>query len=77
MGKSKTESSLWVDLQGRPAPPPDYSSLPKPDDVLSGRREPDFAGLRLRSQNDFVCGYLHRAVDVWDRYMEYILPREY
>ena len=59
MGKSKSNSSAWVDLQGNPAAPPDFSSLPTPDDVLSGRCQPDFSGLRLRSQDDFVCGYLH------------------
>ena len=70
MGKSKSDSSAWVDLQGNPAAPPDFSSLPTPDDVLSGRCQPDFSGLRLRSQDDFVCGYLHRFVGVWDQYMK-------
>ena len=59
----------WVDLQGRPASPPDFSRLPSPEDVLSGRAKPDFDGVRIRNQNTFVCGNLHNFADVWDRYM--------
>lgn len=58
-----------MDLSGQPASPPDFSQLPHPDDVLAGRAPPDFGGLRLRSQDSFVCGNLHRFAEVWDRYM--------
>lgn len=59
----------WVDLSGRPASPPDFSALPSPEDVLSGRVAPDFEGLRLRCQDTFNCGNLHRFAPVWERYM--------
>ena len=59
----------WLNLDGLPAPPPDFSSLPTPLDVLSGRALPDFDGLRLRSKDTFTCGLLHRFVDVWDLHM--------
>ena len=67
--KADPESISWVDLDGSPSPPPDLESLPAPDDVLRGSALPDFQGLRLRSQNSFVCGNLHNFVGTWDRYM--------
>ena len=69
MAKSGSAQASWVDLQGCPAPPPDFGSLPTPDDVLSGRALPDFEGLRLRSQNAFICGNLHQFVGEWDAHM--------
>ena len=69
MAKSSSAQTTWVDLQGRPAQPPDFSALPTPQDVLAGRAPPDFEGLRLRSQYSFVCGNLHRFADEWDRLM--------
>ena len=59
----------WVDLSGQPAAPPDLASLPSPEDVLSGQAVPNFGGLRLRSQDSFICGNLHRYAHVWDQYM--------
>ena len=69
MSRAGKGSPSWVDLEGNPAPPPDFSSLPSPSDVLEGRALPDFAGLRLRSQDSFICGNLHNFVPIWDRYM--------
>ena len=69
MGRAGSTSLAWVDIKGNPTQPPDLSSLPSPDDVLAGRAPPDFEGLRLRSQNSFICGNLHNFVPAWDRYM--------
>ena len=60
----------WLDLSGKPASPPSYSSLPCPADVLAGRAPPDFDGLRLRNPDSFVCGNLHRFARVWDATMD-------
>ena len=59
----------WLDLSGRPASPPSYSSLPSPSDVLAGRATPDFDGLRLRNPDTFRCGNLHQFARVWDATM--------
>ena len=69
MGRCGDSNVSWVDLAGAPAPPPDLSSLPSPSDVLSGRALPDFDGLRIRSQDSFVCGNLHQHFDMWEHYM--------
>ena len=60
----------WIDLNGQPAAPPDWESLPSPADVLSGRAWPDFNGLRLRRPSSFVCGNLHRFLADWDASMQ-------
>ena len=72
MGRSGGTEVSWVDLSGAPASPPDFSSLPSPEDVLSGRVPPDFTGLRIRNQETFVCGNLHQYVPIWDSYMSEI-----
>ena len=68
-GPAPSGEVSWVDLLGQPAPPPDMATLPSPEDVLSGLAAPNFEGLRLRSQNTFICGHLHRYAHVWDQYM--------
>ena len=68
-GPAPSKEVSWVDLSGIPAPPPVMASLPDPENVLSGLAAPDFDGLRLRSQDSFICGNLHRYAHVWDRYM--------
>ena len=64
-----SREQAWIDLQGRPSPPPDYNSLPLPAEVLAGRALPAWDGLRLRDQKAFFCGSLHRFADEWDKLM--------
>jgi hypothetical protein len=60
---------LWVDLQGNPASPPRFSSLPSPSAVLSGQALPVFDKLRLRDPASFLCGHLHRFYHSWESIM--------
>jgi hypothetical protein len=55
----------WVSLDGVPASPPDFASLPTPKEVLSGSVAPDFRGLRLRDNNHFISGLLPSFYDTW------------
>jgi hypothetical protein len=55
----------WVDIDGVPALPPDFASLPTPAEVLSGAKAPDFGGLRLRDHTNFVSGLLPSYYETW------------
>jgi hypothetical protein len=55
----------WVDLNGGPASPPEFSALSSPRDVISGVSDPDFAGLRLRDNGAFISGLLPSYYDAW------------
>lgn len=59
----------WVDLQGLPASPPRFASIPSPSAVLAGQALPVFEGLRLRDPASFVCGHLHRFCHKWESIM--------
>ena len=61
-----TSDIVWTDRHGNITKPPDFSVMPDPEDVLSGKVLPALDLIRFKSSETFVAGGLMEHLEMWE-----------